>query len=154
MLHWQGKLDVKVVKRVKEYVRPNPAKRTSEVQKDDEEGSPEARKRKKPKQADRTQTPPPKEKQPVSAATPNGSMVKEPAPKVEKSESYCLRDLVHTLCGGPLKCMFPAAKCRYVHATKEELDLERLKSDIFTMGDNVKGLDAALRVKLLEAAEE
>ena len=81
-------------------------------------------------------------------------MVKESVPKVEKSESYCLRYLVHTLCGGPLNCMFTEAKCRYVHAVKEDLDLERLKSDIFTMGDNVKGLDAALSVKLLEAAEE
>ena len=60
MLHWQVKLDVKVVKRVKEHVRSNSAKRPSETQKDDEEGSPEARKKKKSKQADKTQTPPPK----------------------------------------------------------------------------------------------
>ena len=70
-----------------------------------------------------------------------------------KNSSYCLRDLVDTLCGGPLKCSYGKEKCSFTHVGKNDIDKAQLKENLETSGDLIKGLDTALRAKLLKAVK-
>ena len=94
----------------------------------------------------------------VDTGTPRGGMGAGSTgsgrsyPKTDSKDNYCLRDLVHTLCGGPMKCNFGEEKCKFVHVKKENIDMERLKSNVEVFGSHIKGFEPALRAKLLEEA--